>query len=353
MIENNLFRLEKPRISKKRLIFYLVTLAALVIVYLEFSELKLISRFFLSANWYWLAGIIATQFFTYYFLALNYQEILKMKGVKIKVRKLFFTTFVIQFLNQAIPSATVSGQIFFIQYLKKYGLSLVEGIGRAIIEILTLAFAFGVFFLSAVILLAYNHNLSGGANIVRYILYIFLFISFASLSMFFAFQGDGRGRISEWFIGLFRRMFGRRKKGNSTDYITLIIDQMRENLSIKELNKHKRLFFRAVLWQGAILLLNVFTLFFISYSIGSEISFTTAFVAFILTKFISLISIVPGSLGIFEGGMTLILISFGSPADAAFAITLLFRAFSFWIPMPIGWLLYRYYTHRDELENPQ
>ena len=43
----------------------------------------------------------------------------QMKKIGISVRNLFFPTFVIQFLNQVIPSATVSGQIFFIQYLKK------------------------------------------------------------------------------------------------------------------------------------------------------------------------------------------------------------------------------------------
>lgn len=339
-----------PKFSKRRLIFYLVTIAAIIGVYLEFSELRLISRVFLGANRFWLIGILATQFFTYYFLALNYKDILQMKDIRIKVHNLFFPTFVIQFLNQVIPSATVSGQIFFIQYLKKYGVTLLEGIGRAILEIMTMALAFGIFFLGAIVILTVDKSLTGN-SVVSYILYIFFFMSLAFIGMFFAFQGNCHGRIANWFIEIFRRLFGKYAKRNGTDYFAVVLDQMRENFSLRELNKNRLLFWRAVLWQGVIVLLNIFTLYFISYAIGSKAAFSVVFIAFVLTKFISMISVVPGSLGIFEGGMTLILMSFGVDAGPALAMTLLFRAVSFWIPIPIGWFLYRYYTHRAELEN--
>ena len=65
-----------------------------------------------------------------------------------------------------------------------------------------------------------------------------------------------------------------------------------------------------------------------------------------------MISFIPGALGVFEGGMTLILVSFGVPAGPALAMTLLLRAFTFWFPMPVGWILYRCYLHKQELENP-
>jgi hypothetical protein len=65
-----------------------------------------------------------------------------------------------------------------------------------------------------------------------------------------------------------------------------------------------------------------------------------------------MVSFIPGALGVFEGGMTLILVSFGVSAGPALAMTLLLRAFTFWFPMPIGWILYRWYLHRQELENP-
>jgi uncharacterized protein (TIRG00374 family) len=330
----------------------LITAAALILVFLKFSELKLVGRIFLTANLFWLGGIIITQILSYYSLALNYRDVLMIKDLKIKAISLFPVTFIVQFLNQAIPSATISGQIFFIQYLKKYGLSVIEGIGRAILEILTLIIAFGVLFFMATILLAFDGQLASNW-VVAYIMYIFLFISVALILAFFAFQKTKQGRISKWLINLFHRFFDKYDIKNRTDYVSLILDQMRQNLNLKELTKKKGLLFKAAFWQGLILILNILTLFFISYAIGSKISFLVAFIVFTLIKFISLIAFVPGALGIFEGGMTLLLISFGVGAGPALTMTLLFRAFTFWIPMPIGWLLYRYFLHRQELESPE
>jgi phosphatidylglycerol lysyltransferase len=64
------------------------------------------------------------------------------------------------------------------------------------------------------------------------------------------------------------------------------------------------------------------------------------------------ISIVPQGIGVVEGAMTLVFVSFGAPAATAAAITLAFRGLSFWLPFAIGGVLLRrvesFRTHRDE-----
>ena len=143
--------LSKPRISFRRFSFYFITLAAIIVVYFKISEFELLKEMFLKSNFSWLPVIIISQILSYFALALNYREVLKVKGLKISIRELFPITFVIQFLNQALPSATLSGQAFFVQYLKKYKLTFAEGIGRAFIELMTLCVAFGAFFFVSVL----------------------------------------------------------------------------------------------------------------------------------------------------------------------------------------------------------
>lgn len=345
-----------PRINLRQFLFYFITLAALIIIYLRFSEIRLIGSIFAKSNFGWLAGIIIIQIFVYYFQALNYRDVLRIKDLEVRPKKLYPMSFVVQFLNQALPSAGLSGQIFFVQYLKKYGLSTAEGIGRAFIEIMTLWMAMGLFFIISSLL-----ALKGGgiADIpeLRFIIYAFVFLAVIVVSIFFLIQRRKRSKITKWIINWLHRHFEKKnslKARGSIEHDShteMFFDQFKSSLSIKTLEKKAKDFWMAFFWQCMILLAHVVTLYFISFAIGHPIGFRLAFIVFSLVKFIAMIAFVPGALGVFEGSMTLILISFGVPAGPAFAMTLVLRAFTFWFPMPIGWILYRWYFLQYKLDN--
>lgn len=343
--ENKIFSALKPQLRLHRFLFYFITLVALVLLYNKFSDAELIKELFLRSNLFWLIGIIVTQFFSYWSLALNYQDVLQVKDLKIGVKALLPVTFVIQFLNQALPSATISGQAFFVYYLKKYGLSVVEGIGRAIIELLTLYIAFGFFFLISSFLIFQSGALAANPSVV-YLTYVFIFFGVIFTGIFLAVQKGKRGRVVRWTINRLHRYFENSKQTDHASHLVSIFNQFKKSINISELAKHKMEFWRAVVWQGFNLFLNVLTLYLIGLAVGVPLPFTVAFVTFILTKFLSMVSFVPGAFGVFEGGMTLILVSFNLPTATAFAVTLIFRAFTFWFPMPIGWVLYRRYINR-------
>jgi hypothetical protein len=352
--------LAKPRLSLRRFLFYFITLAALILIYLKISEFQLIKEVFLRSNFLWLFSIVVIQIFSYYFTALNYRDVLRVKDLDVRVKELFPVTFVIQFLNQALPSAGFSGQVFFIQYLKKFGLSVAEGIGRAILELTTLYMAFGAFFIISAIVLLQGGMVERHPEAL-YFIYSFLFFAIIAISLFFIFQRKGRGKIARWTIDKLHAYFEKRnkkreKKGEKTSnhagHVAMIFDQFKSTLNIGVLKQHSRAFWLAFLWQNLVLFANVLTLYFLSFAIDCKISFSVAFITFILTKFLSMVAFVPGALGVFEGGMMLILVSFGVPAGPALAMTLLLRAFTFWFPMPVGWILYRWYLHKQELENP-
>ena len=339
--------LSRPRLNLRRVLFYLVTIAVLVLVYSRVSEFALLWNIFLKTNLWWLVGIIISQLLVYYYLALNYRDVLKIKDLSISVRELFPVTFVVQFLNQALPSANISGQAFFVQYLKKHGLSLVEGIGRALLELLTLYIAFAVFFLLSALLLFWSDSF-GRYPQIAYFIYLFLFFAVLFTAIFFGFQKKRRGRVARWVVNKLHRYFENGKKRGHTGHVTELFDQIRETLNLKELGKHKQKFFLACLWQGLQFFANVFTLYFVGYAVGAPLAFVAAFVVFTLIRFIAMVSFVPGAFGVFEGSMIFVLTTFDTPLDLALAITLLFRAFSFWLPIPIGWLLYRRYVKRWE-----
>lgn len=292
----------------------------------------------------------------YYFQALNYRDVLRIKDLEVSPRELYPMSFVVQFLNQALPSAGLSGQVFFVQYLKKYGLETAEGIGRAFLEVMTLWMAMGSFFIISSIIV-----LKGGAiaNVpqLRYLIYTFVFLAIIAVSIFFVAQRRKRTGLSKWIINWFHRRFEKRNKAkngetiNHGEHVEMIFDQFKSSINFKMLQKKTKDFWSAFLWQCMILLAHAFTLYLISFAINNPISFRLAFIVFSLVRFISMIAFVPGALGVFEGSMILILISFGVSAGPALAMTLLLRAFTFWFPMPVGWALYRWYFWQEKLEN--
>jgi len=55
---------------------------------------------------------------------------------------------------------------------------------------------------------------------------------------------------------------------------------------------------------------------------------------------------IPGALGVYEAGMTGMLAAVGIGARTALAGTILFRGFSFWLPIPIGFAIYHWLVRR-------
>jgi putative heme transporter len=58
--------------------------------------------------------------------------------------------------------------------------------------------------------------------------------------------------------------------------------------------------------------------------------------AFVVAQALAVVPITPGGVGVVDAGLTAMLVLIGIPADTAIIGTLLYRLFSFWLPIPIG-----------------
>ena len=345
----------KPhRFSYGRLAFYIITIIAIVFVYLKFSELRLLGQFFRESNWNVLLGIVGIQLIGYFAQALNYQAVLRIKNLRVGVWELFPTSFVVQFISQAIPTGGVSGQVFFIYYLKKYGLTLTEGIGRAILEVLTLYMTYAVYFAISALLLFRNQGFRSEPKLVFFVYAFMVFLAICAVVIILSQKRTRDSRLHMIFdriIGYLKRsgilnLPGVRTLTSHSDHFVMVQDEFKATLGLHKLKQHGWLLLLACLWQGVLLMTSVITLYVIAISLGHPIPFAACFIAFTFSKFLSMISIIPGAPGVFEGAMTLILISFGVDKSVALAATLLTRAFTFWLAMPIGWLLYGHYMKK-------
>ena len=58
--------------------------------------------------------------------------------------------------------------------------------------------------------------------------------------------------------------------------------------------------------------------------------------AYVVAQAFAIIPITPGGVGFVDAGLTTLLVLVGVPADTALIGTLLYRLFSFWLPIPVG-----------------
>lgn len=77
--------------------------------------------------------------------------------------------------------------------------------------------------------------------------------------------------------------------------------------------------------------------------------------AYVVAQALAFVPITPGGLGFVDAGLTALLVVIGIPADTALIGTLLYRLFSFWLPIPVGvlaWAGWRIGSLRGRLPDP-
>jgi uncharacterized protein (TIRG00374 family) len=84
-------------------------------------------------------------------------------------------------------------------------------------------------------------------------------------------------------------------------------------------------------------------------AVGADIDPLLVLLAYVTAATLSMIPITPGGLGFVEAGLTGVLTLAGATPDEAVLATLLYRLFSYWLPIPVGlgasiWFSRRYRT---------
>ena len=98
---------------------------------------------------------------------------------------------------------------------------------------------------------------------------------------------------------------------------------------------------RCAVLQLAIVVLDAATLWAMLRALGLAVHPIPVFASFMLSTLARTVGVVPGGIGVFEAVSVATLKLVGVPLAAGLAATLLFRGFSFWLPMAPGLLVAR------------
>jgi uncharacterized protein (TIRG00374 family) len=72
-------------------------------------------------------------------------------------------------------------------------------------------------------------------------------------------------------------------------------------------------------------------------AVGADVPWRGLLLAYAAAQLASNLPITPGGLGVVEGSLTIALVAFGGAEASTVAAVLVYRLFSFWLTLPIGW----------------
>ncbi len=307
-----------------------IVFAVLLIIYF-FPEIKKDLQLLERVEIRWLALAICSQLLTYLFAALVYQALLKEYPTNSipHLGDLIKATVISLFFNQTMPSGGISGNTFIFRFFKRFNISTTDILSLIIIELLCYYAAWEILILCSLI----GSFLT--ADKTPHVVYItlaagigiFLLLSTGILMV-------GQKKILAVVYRLIRRVKFIRKRLSDSFLQTGIHGSIIQ----KKTQKH---IITGILFQLLMILADSFTVYALFRGLGFSIHGFIVLLAFLCTRIIAILPISPGSLILYESSMVFFLHGLGTPLGVSIVVTLLYRLLSFWLPMPVGFMLFR------------
>lgn len=315
-----------PHRSTRRLLWFswllgLSMLAAVIVAAIHFSQERELLRIAEEAEPWWLALAVSLQVGTYLAQGETWRVVTRAAGVDLPSLVAFKLSLAKLFIDQALPSAGISGTVVVANALEQRGLArsvvmaavVVDSVGYYAACVLMLGVAL-------VIAIAFGH----ASPLILAASVIFVVISATLATTALALSGRKRSG-PEWL--------------NRIPGLGKVLSLIRE--ADPTLARGLPLLCKSGLLQLSIILLDAATVWILILSLGQVASPTGVFASFVISTLLRTVGIVPGGLGVFEAASVVTLKLAGVAVPVALAATLLFRGLSFWLPMVPGLIFSR------------
>lgn len=339
---------QKGKTNSKYIVwsFVLFVLVFGFVVY-YFSEIRKEFALLEKVKPFWLIAAIIAQLITYlctaaiYHLLLAPYKLQQGPGLAVLTR----ASVISLFFNQTMPSAGISGNTFFLNFLLRFGMNVSASISLIITELLIFYTAMEVLILLLLFACFLVVQASGvftatliGGMIVYLVFGIAVVLSGRKKVIYRLIERLGK-------IKPLRSLVVRIKKRISL--------QMLEGQEIKPLlfiRRNPLTVFRSFVLQLFLFIADAFTILALFTGLGISVSPFSIILCYMCTKIISILPFLPGALVLYESSMSYFFAAEGLPVASAIIVTLLYRLLSYWLPMPVGFLLYKRWSN---LQNTQ
>jgi uncharacterized protein (TIRG00374 family) len=311
-------------------LFGILVLATVVLVTAKFSELQRFAEIARNAQPAWLLAAVVLQALTYVCAAGVWQGTLWRADIRPPFWSIIPLGLAKLFTDQALPTGGVSGTLLAVTGLERRGVSKEIGMAAMLISLVSYYVAYLISVIAALVILYSRHSLDrvmiAGATVF---VVIALSIPAAALGARRWFRHQARARPAATLNKWLNRVPGLSTLKSAISKAPS--DRLRDPIS----------FGIAIVLQIFVFILDAGTLWVILQAIGAKATPDIALAAFVMAELAATIGPMPLGLGSFEAVCVTVLHMQGLSVEAALTATLLFRGFTFWLPMAPGLLLAR------------
>jgi len=300
--------------------FGLGLMVAVVMFATHYSQEMAFAQLVLHARPAWLLVAILLQVGTYVTEARIWQRVLYRASISKPLRSYIGLALAKLFMDQAIPSVGLSGTLLVIRALDRREVSRSASMAAVVIDLVSY---YTAYILALGVALVIVWVLGDLTLLMALPACIFAPLAAAvPITLLWASRG---GTLPGWLERLPLIRPALRALGEATPAVSHDI----------------WLITRCTGLQLAILALDAGTLWTMLCALGLEVNPAPVFASFMLSTLARTLGVVPGGLGVFEGVSVATLKLIGVPVATGLAATLLFRFFTFWLPMAPGLILAR------------
>ncbi len=309
----------------------LAALGAVIAVFGHLADWKHVLEVAARASPPWLALGFLLQVATYGASAMVLHRALVSRGVHLGMPTLVRLGLVKLFADQALPSAGVGGTLLMVHGFTRRRVPRPAAMGTIVVDLVAFYVA-GALVLGASMVTLYVYGHVDRAIIVLGALFALLALAIPALVL--RINARGVERAPHWLV--------RTKVGCA--FVASLAAAPRSML------RAPRLMASVTGWQIGVVVLDAASLWAVLHGLDVPSPFAVAFAAHVIATTAGTLSVLPGGLGVYEGGAIGVLVAMGIPMEAAVAATLIDRAISFWLPMIPGLIVARAET-RHPAEN--
>lgn len=289
------------------------------------------------------------QIVNYHAYTKMYQQVYLVLGDELNYRKLYKVQLELNFVNNVFPSGGVSGISYFGLRMRRLGAGAGKSTLVQVIKFALVFISFQILLAIGLIALAIGGQAGGLLLLIAGSLSTFLFIGTILLTYILG----SRGRINSFFafftklINRFIHFFKRDSPETiNVDKVHETFYELHDNYMVlrKDLRQLKKPLYYALLANST----EILTIYAVYMAFGQFINPGAIIIAYAVSNFAGLISVLPGGIGIYEALMTATLAAAGIPAALSLPVTVMYRILNSLIQLPPGGYFYHKALHAPQ-----
>jgi len=320
-----------------RVLWVIAPLAIVVVVLSRLAEFSAIAGALAGASPIWLgAAVICTALYTVN-QSLVYHGVFRLMGAAVPFGDALGLTLVMAFASLALPAGTATGVTYFVSEARRRRvaapLALLTALGYYL-------FDYGAFvpILLAALVVLHGASDAGVLSLMPLTVFGGLIAAVAGAAVWGLLHPDRVAAVIARAAGEVARLTPARREWLAGAAVTLGREIQEICAAVRRAPvRASRPFLHAFLLHAA----GIGVLGAIFVALGWTVPLSVLISAYAAGGVFMVVSITPSATGVVEPVMMLVLTSFGVPLEVAAAAAVLFRVFTFWLPLFAGFLAWR------------